>query len=118
MYTVYPPMKTLPEPDDATRIDRLLHELRDRAVRTESRIVKLGDHVGANLRTTQRITLTPQGVEIDSLDVSVSRILSEIEKAVRRDNAQFPNPIDVRCHGCLVFSLHHGASNGREHSQA
>jgi hypothetical protein len=55
-------------------------------------MVQLGDHVGANLRTKQRIEIirAPNGagtggttphVKIDSLDVSISRILTELRQA-------------------------------------
>lgn len=61
----------------------LLKEISERAVRLESRLVQLGDHVGANLRTRQRIDIgynEAHGVfvTIDSLDVSVSRIVAEL----------------------------------------
>jgi hypothetical protein len=65
----------------------LLIEIRERMVRTESRIVQLGDHVGANLRTKQRIDIEVSdtgedaNVNIDSLDVSLSRIYTEMKDA-------------------------------------
>lgn len=59
-------------------------ELFDRIIRIESRLVQLGDHVGANLRTKQRIEVvvsaTGVAVEVDSMDVSMSRILTELSK--------------------------------------
>jgi hypothetical protein len=60
-------------------------EIRDRVVRLESRMVQLGDHVGANLRVRQKIDIHHQEdggiwVEIDSLDVSLSRIYTELQQ--------------------------------------
>ncbi|MGF6870629.1 hypothetical protein [Paraburkholderia sp. MM5477-R1] len=60
----------------------LLREVRQRTTRTESRVVQLGDHVGANLRTRMRIEIKRDRdapyVEIDALDVSISRIVTEL----------------------------------------
>lgn len=58
-------------------------EVMDRIIRIESRMVQLGDHVGANLRAKQRITVEDAGggnfaVHIDALDVSLSRIRTEL----------------------------------------
>lgn len=63
--------------------EQKVDELLDRSIRTESRLVQLGDHVGANLRIKQRIDIhrLPAGlveVDIDSLDVSISRIYTEL----------------------------------------
>lgn len=62
-------------------------EVLDRVIRIESRVVQLGDHVGANLRTKQRIEIDWAGeyptVEIDSLDVSLSRIYAQLSQAKR-----------------------------------
>jgi hypothetical protein len=60
-------------------------ELLDRMRRMESRLVQLGDHVGANLRTKQKIEIKPDPaggvmVTIDSLDVSISRIVTELKQ--------------------------------------
>lgn len=62
-----------------------LTEILQRMIRLESRMVQLGDHVGANLRTKQKIDIehTPPDsnlVRIDKLDVSLSRILSELRE--------------------------------------
>lgn len=61
-------------------------ELMERTIRIESRIVQLGDHVGANLRSKQRIhphcDLGVVTVDIDSLDVSVSRIFAELNQCL------------------------------------
>lgn len=58
-------------------------EVMDRVIRIESRMVQLGDHVGANLRTKQKIDIRDAGdgkatVSLDSLDVSISRIRTEL----------------------------------------
>jgi hypothetical protein len=59
---------------------QLMEEMRDRLVRLESRMVQLGDHVGANLRVREKIDVKvdAQGdayVEIDSPEQSLSRIV-------------------------------------------
>lgn len=65
----------------------LLHEINQRVTRTESRIVQLGDFVGANLRAKQKIEVREEVdgwvVEIDALDVSLSRIASALRDARR-----------------------------------
>lgn len=69
-----------------SNIEETLKEIADRMRRMESRLVQLGDHVGANLRTKQRIEIvsdgdgTPPWVEIDALDVSISRIVTELQQ--------------------------------------
>ena len=59
-------------------------ETLQRLTRIETRIVQLGDHVGVNLRSKQRVVIhddaTGVWVEIDALDVSLSRINTELEK--------------------------------------
>ncbi|WP_322037939.1 hypothetical protein [Burkholderia cenocepacia] len=60
-------------------------EILDRTRRMESRMVQLGDHVGANLRSKQKIEIKPDPaggvmVVIDSLDVSMSRIVTELKQ--------------------------------------
>jgi hypothetical protein len=62
-------------------------ELLDRTRRLESRLVQLGDFVGANLRAKQKIEVVIMGartgvpyVRIDALDVSVSRIATELKQ--------------------------------------
>lgn len=58
----------------------------ERLVRIESRLVQLGDHVGANLRTKQRIDILPIAggasvkVEVDSMNVSIWRITDELKR--------------------------------------
>lgn len=84
----------------------LLHELRDRVIRTESRIVQLGDHVGANLRAKQKIHPKVDGfgqwfVDVDSHDVSVSRILATLkERGITQRN------VNVWVGGTHSFTLH------------
>ena len=74
--------------------DQLLEELRQRAIRTESRVVQLGDHMGANLRSAPKLAVYPADahnafpwVEIDSLDVSISRILAAVKAAELKPRA-------------------------------
>lgn len=61
---------------------KLRREMSQRMTRLESRIVQLGEHVGANLRTRMRIEVVqPRSAgrptfEIDALDVSISRIVA------------------------------------------
>lgn len=70
-------------------------EILDRIVRIESRMVQLGDHVGANLRSKQKIDVvlsqTGTVVVIDSLDVSASRIYTEL--AAKRVRTGEPVPV-------------------------
>lgn len=61
-------------------VEERIAEIKDRLVRMESRMVQLGDHVGANLRIRERIDVKrdAQGdayVEIDSPEQSLSRIV-------------------------------------------
>jgi phosphatidate phosphatase PAH1 len=61
------------------------NEVLDRIIRIESRVVQLGDHVGANLRTKQRIAFRTDDkgdlvADVDSYDVSLSRILAELRQ--------------------------------------
>jgi hypothetical protein len=62
--------------------EELLAEVLQRSIRMETRMVQLGDHVGANLREKQRIEVEPTKesvvVYIDAMDVSLSRIATEI----------------------------------------
>ncbi|MDO8699149.1 MAG: hypothetical protein Q7J75_01765 [Rhodoferax sp.] len=80
-------------------------EVMDRIIRIESRIVQLGDHVGANLRVKQKIDIsnTADGIHagIDSLDVSMSRIFSELAIA---NSTRWP--VTVIWRGRQVATLH------------
>ncbi len=64
---------------------KLLREVSQRTTRLESRMVQLGDHVGANLRSKLRIEVRrPRDggrpyVEADALDVSISRIVAVLQ---------------------------------------
>lgn len=86
-------------------IEQRVNEILERTVRLESRIVQLGDHVGANLRSKQKIDVEwiegGARVTIDSLDVSVSRILTELRQA---NVHQFEVPVYHRDR--VVFSLY------------
>lgn len=64
----------------------LLNEINQRVTRTESRIVQLGDFVGANLRAKQKIEViygadSEVYVAVDALDVSFSRVASVLRDA-------------------------------------
>lgn len=87
---------------------QLIQEVADRVTRIESRVVQLGDHVGANLRTKQRIEIVPNVygdppyIEVDALDVSLSRILAEL----RQNASAFAlYPIDIRHKGQRIATL-------------
>lgn len=84
----------------------LLMELRSRAIRTESRLVQLGNFLGASLAEKTPITITPfQGhvhIAIEALDISVSRIYTELlgqGVTIPEDGAQ------VYLHGVHVFTV-------------
>lgn len=83
-------------------------EMLDRVIRIESRMVQLGDFVGANLRTKQRITIheyaTGTAVEIDALDVSLARIYTELSQH-RWVNGPPVTPIPVYHHSKLVMTI-------------
>lgn len=68
---------------------KLLREVNQRTTRLESRMVQLGDYVGANLCTKMRVHVerndTGVWVEIDALDVSLSRIVTSLrEQGIRK----------------------------------
>jgi hypothetical protein len=88
----------------------MLKEILERLTRTESRIVQLGDHVGANLRTKQRIDIehganavgNPTAfIRIDALDVSLSRIVTTLRQCDRA----LPPSIPVFYNGKLVATV-------------
>jgi predicted nucleic acid-binding protein len=60
--------------------DQLLREIADRLRRTESRLVQLGHFVGVELRARRRVDVRAdhRDVDIDALDVSISRIYAEL----------------------------------------
>jgi len=64
--------------------NKMLRDMRDRLVRVESRVVQLGDYVGANLRTKARVEIRFDGdecvVEIDTMDMSVGRIFTTFQQ--------------------------------------
>ena len=90
------------------------NELMDRVIRLESRLVQLGDYVGANLRHKQRIEIVRREgypvVVIDALDVSLSRIRKELQARLTLD--ELAAPIDVMLNGHLVAVVYCGASLG------
>lgn len=80
-------------PEDHNRF--VLQELRDRAVRIESRIVNLGDYLGANLRTHNKVVVTVVDeltgfAALDGMDVSLSRMINEAKRAGLRSGASVP----------------------------
>jgi len=85
-------------------------ELMDRVIRLESRVVQLGDHVGANLRTKQRIEIsTPDMnaiIHIDSLDVSLSRIYHEMSQYHERTGQGCGGAIPVYWKDKLVITVY------------
>lgn len=87
-------------------------EILQRVVRLETRMVQLGDHVGANLRTKQRITVhpgSPAWVEVDALDVSLSRILDEMARA-----GVEPGRVTLAHRGLPVASLYYKMESAYE----
>lgn len=84
-------------------------EMRDRLIRVESRMVQLGDYVGANLRSKQRIIITTTAlgtaIEIDALDVSLSRIYAELAHR-RWENGPPVTPIPVYHNHKLVMTVY------------
>lgn len=81
-------------------------EIKDRVIRMESRVVQLGDHVGANLRHKTRIGLIrdeatgQRHVEVDSYDVSFSRILTDLQ------GANWHGDFDLIVQGECIATLH------------
>lgn len=82
-----------------------LNEINQRVTRLESRLVQLGDHVGANLRTRMRIELHKDEhgawVDVDALDVSMSRILNELQRLGVEKDTHLP----VKCNGGTIGSV-------------
>lgn len=83
-----------------------LKEIKERATRIESRVVQLGDHVGANLRLKLRIQPMKDAetgarmVSVDCFDVSISRILSELQEWGWHGDVQ------VKIQGERIATLH------------
>jgi hypothetical protein len=82
-----------------------LSEINQRVTRLESRLVQLGDHVGANLRTKLRIELHNDEhgawVDVDALDVSISRIIDELQRSGVKRGIGLP----VRCNGGTIATV-------------
>lgn len=79
-------------------IEERIAELKDRLIRMESRMVQLGDHVGANLRIREKIEVKRDGqgdayVEIDTVEQSISRIV-RIAREQGVDTGELPVLID------------------------
>jgi len=87
----------------------LEQELKDRLVRIESRMVQLGDYVGANLRTKQRINIVQSAsgvaIEIDAMDVSMSRIYAELAHTTWA-NGPPTQPIPVYHKGRMALMIY------------
>lgn len=81
-----------------------MNEVLDRTRRLESRMVQLGDYVGANLRSKQKIEIhdadTWPTVRIDALDVSVSRIVTEL-----RQHNVVRGEVPVYLDGKTIFTI-------------
>lgn len=128
------------EPQNPTGIQydemmKLLREVNQRTTRTESRMVQLGDHVGANLRLRMRTDVKRDGksvwVEVDALDVSISRIVTALqERGIREgqisvalngrqimiiDLANIGSQWPARGGGELALSLHAGRLQENRH---
>lgn len=87
--------------ENKTPIDEVLQRL----VRLETRVVHLGDHMGANLRTQRRVEVhpgNPAWAEVDALDVSLSRIISELARAGTE-----PGCIAITHRGLPVASIYY-----------
>jgi len=67
------------------KLELLLKEVNQRVIRTETRVVNLGDHIGLNLREQTKVELTHEGselmVRISALDVSISQIMNVLHRA-------------------------------------
>ncbi|MGF6508513.1 hypothetical protein [Paraburkholderia sp. 32] len=85
---------------------KLLREVNQRTTRMESRMVQLGDYVGANLRTRMRVEVCrPRDgerayIEIDALDVSISRIVTVMQEMGVTDD------MDVYLRGKRVATIY------------
>lgn len=85
----------------------LVREIRDRVSRTETRIVVLGDHVGADLRSSKRVTIkmhprtAEPWVDLTSMDVSLSGIINELAST-----GEFLGDVCVMHKGVHVATIH------------
>lgn len=91
--------------DDLELMLGKLCEILDRTKRTECRMVQLGDHVGANLRTKLHIDVKKDEhdtwVEVDALDVSISRIIAELKRLGIKKGTHLP----VRLNGGTIATV-------------
>lgn len=86
-------------------------EALDRIIRIESRLVQLGDFVGANLRTKQRIEVVRSAngtaITIDALDVSLARVYAELALTEKKYHVTLPaTPIPVYHQDKLVMMVY------------
>lgn len=63
-----------------------MSELLDRVIRIESRLVKLADALGVNVRSRDKITVENRGgkdvdVRISAMDVSISSVINACKEA-------------------------------------
>ena len=85
----------------------MTRERLDRTRRLESRLVQLGDFVGANLRSKQRIEVyegSSPSVTIDAIDVSISRIVTELAQHNVR-HGEVPVFLSTNSHR-PIFTIH------------
>jgi hypothetical protein len=90
-----------------------LKKISDRTTRLETRFVQLGDHVGANLRIKQCVTVSVSSigvaVEIDALDMSLSRIVAELHRQCDAERLRNTAKVPVWFDGKCVATLNMGA---------
>jgi hypothetical protein len=76
--------------------------------RLETRLVQLGDYVGANLRTKMQIELNNDEhgawVDVDAPDVSISRIINELQRLGVKRDIRLP----VMCNGATIAAVFTG----------
>jgi hypothetical protein len=82
-----------------------LKEIKQRVARMESRMVQLGDHVGANLRTKMRVDVHTDDhgtwVDVDAVDVSLSRIHTALREAGVHEGQ-----IPINLNGVMIAMLY------------
>jgi hypothetical protein len=90
-----------------------LKKISDRTTRLETRFVQLGDHVGANLRVKQCVTVSVSSigiaVEIDALDMSLSRVIAELHRQCDPERLHATAKVPVFFAGKCVATLNMGA---------